>query len=309
MKQLARILIGIALFLSACGATTTTAPNASSALTPVFAFTEAVVGPNRLPIGIIRDGSPLNDPSAQITMQFYNLDVDKQTPVGNTTATYYGQGLPAAVYVANYEFPTAGNWGVEVSVLLEGMTDPSVTKLQLPVSERAVAPKVGDKAIVAETLTNDSVTDAAYLVSSTDVDAALYQVSLADALTQQKPIALLFATPGFCRTAVCGPSLTVFRDLQKQYGDKVTFIHSEIYRYPFGDSFAQQNTIFQAAMREGRGLTDEERKVGVSDAYYAWGLMSEPWMFLIDAQGVITARYEGGFTVEELGPVIAELSK
>jgi hypothetical protein len=308
MKHLAQLLFVVALFVSACASTTT--PTAtSSALTPVFAFTEAVVGPNRLPIGIIRDGSPLNDPNAQITMQFYNLDVDKQTPIGSASATYYGQGLPAAVYVANYEFSTAGNWGVEVSVLLEGMTEPSVTKLQLPVSERAIAPKVGDKAIVAGTLTNDSVTDPAYLVSSTDVDPALYQVSLADALSQQKPIALLFATPGFCRTAVCGPSLTVFRDLQKTYGDKVIFIHSEIYRYPFGDSFAQQNTIFQDAMREGRGLTDEERKVGVSDAYYAWGLMSEPWMFLIDAQGVITARYEGGFTVEELGPVIAQLAE
>lgn len=308
MKQLSALFLVIALFLSACASATTPTPS-SSALTPVFAFTEAVVGPNRLPIGIIRDGSPLNDPNAQITMQFYNLDVDKQTPVGSATATYYGQGLPAAVYVANYDFSAAGNWGVEVSVLLEGMTEPSVAKLQLPVSERAVAPKVGDKAIVADTLTNDSVTDPAYLVSSNDVDPALYQVSLADALTQQKPIALLFATPGFCRTAVCGPSLTVFRDLQKTYGDKVIFIHSEIYRYPFGDSFAQQNTIFQDAMREGRGLTDEERKVGVSDAYYAWGLMSEPWMFLIDAQGVITARYEGGFTVEELGPAIAQLAE
>lgn len=307
MKQLTQLLIVMALLLSAC--TATPAPSASGALTPVFAFTEAVVGPNRLPIGIIRDGSPVNDPTAQITLQFYNLDVDKQTPVGNATATYYGQGLPAAVYVANYDFASAGNWGVEVSVVLTGMTEPSVAKLQLPVAERAVAPKVGDKAIRAETLTNDAVTDPAYLVSSTDVDPTLYQVSLVDALDQQKPIALLFATPGFCRTAVCGPSLTVFRDLQKTYGDKVTFIHSEIYRYPFGDSFAQQNTIFQAAMREGRGLTDEERKVGVSDAYYAWGLMSEPWMFLIDAQGVITTRYEGGFTVEELGPVIAQLAE
>ena len=307
MKQLTQLLIVMALLLSAC--TATPAPSATSALTPVFAFTEAVVGPNRLPIGIIRDGSPVNDPTAQITLQFYNLDVDKQTPVGSATATYYGQGLPAAVYVANYDFASAGNWGVEVSVVLTGMTEPSVAKLQLPVAERAVAPKVGDKAIRAETLTNDAVTDPAYLVSSTDVDPTLYQVSLVDALDQQKPIALLFATPGFCRTAVCGPSLTVFRDLQKTYGDKVTFIHSEIYRYPFGDSFAQQNTIFQAAMREGRGLTDEERKVGVSDAYYAWGLMSEPWMFLIDAQGVITARYEGGFTVEELGPVIAQLAE
>lgn len=307
MNRLIQLLIISMIVLTACGSSTTS--NTSVTLTPVFAFTEAVVGPNRLPIGIIRDGSPVNDPSAQITIRFFQLDVDVENPVGSATATYYGQGLPAAVYVANFDFPTAGNWGAEVSVLLEGMSDPSVSKLQLPVAERAFAPKVGDTAIAVDTLTNDSVPDPTYLVSSTEVDPRLYQVSLADALSQQKPIAVLFATPGFCRTAVCGPSLKVFRELYATYGDSVTFIHSEIYRYPFGDSFAQQNTIFQTAMREGRGLTDEERKVGVSDAYFAWGLMSEPWLFLIDEQGVISARFEGGLTVEELSPVIAALAQ
>lgn len=279
----------------------------ASALTPVFAFTETVVGPNRLPIGIIKDGSPVNDPNAQITLRFYQLDGDSGTAVGEAKATYYGQGLPAAVYVANFTFTRAGNWGVEVVMQLSDMTTPTRTKLQLPVSERAIAPMVGDTAPRADTLTPQSVPDVAQLVSTNDPNLALYQTSLATALDEGRPIALLFATPGFCRTAVCGPSLAVFAALQQQFGGSITFIHSEIYRYPFGESFTQQNEIFSQAMREARALTDAERKIGVSDAYYAWGLQSEPWLFLINSQGVITARFEGGLTNEELAPILATL--
>jgi hypothetical protein len=54
-------------------------------------------------------------------------------------------------------------------------------------------------------------------------------------------------------------------------------------------------------------LTDAERKAGVSDAYYAWGLQSEPWLFLINSKGVIVGRYEGGLTQEELAPALATL--
>lgn len=306
MRLSMRALVSVVVLalLVGCGQATPT-----TTLTPVFAFTEAVVGPNRLPIGIIQDGSPVNDPAAQVTLRFFDLakDPNGANPLGDATATYYGAGLPAAVYVANFDFPTAGNWGVEVQVLRAGMTEPSVSRLQLAVSERAIAPKVGDAAVVADTLTPTSVSDTSQLVSSNDVNLALYQVNLRDALASQRPVALLFATPGFCRTAVCGPSLQVFAQLQQQFGADVDFIHSEIYRFPFSDSFAQQNDIFQQAMREGRALTDAERKVGVSDAYYAWGLQSEPWLFLIDRNGVIVKRYEGGLTIEELTPDVQAL--
>jgi hypothetical protein len=288
------------LFVTACSQ----APTA--AVTPVFAFTEAVVGPNRLPIGLIQNGSPLNDPAATVTATFYDLDVSKETAIGSSTATYYGAGLPAAVYVATYDFPRAGNYGVQIDTVVGGQT--SQSKLQLTVLERAVAPKVGDLAISAKTLTSTSVADPVELSSSTQRDPALYATSLDEALAAKKPIALLFATPGFCRTAVCGPSLQVFEGLAKTYGSDVVFIHSEIYRYPFGDSFAKQSEVFQNAMTAGRNLNDEERKVGVSDAYYAWGLQSEPWLFLIDSAGVIVGRYEGGLTSEELSPALAALN-
>jgi hypothetical protein len=45
------------------------------------------------------------------------------------------------------------------------------------------------------------------------------------------------------------------------FGAKITFIHSEIYRYPFGDSFSQQNAIFQKTITtDGRNLTNTDAK-------------------------------------------------
>ena len=295
------VLVFCACFAVSCSVT----PAANAAVTPVFAFTEAVVGPNRLPLGIIQNGSPVNDPTAVVTTTFYNLDIDKSKPIGNSTATYYGTGLPAAVYVATFDFPVAGSYGVKIETVIAGQSAQS--NLQLTVSDRAIAPKIGDMAIAAKTLTSTGVADPKELSSSAVTEPSLYATSLDDALAARKPIAVLFATPGFCRTAVCGPSVTVFAELARQYGASVTFIHSEIYRYPFGDSFKQQTEVFQIAMNEGRNLTDAERKAGVSDAYYAWGLQSEPWLFLINSKGVIVGRYEGGLTQEELAPVLATL--
>ena len=54
------IFLLLALLLVACAQQ----PTRSGQVTPVFAFTEAVVGPNRIALGLIRDGSPVNDPGA-----------------------------------------------------------------------------------------------------------------------------------------------------------------------------------------------------------------------------------------------------
>ena len=95
--------------------------------------------------------------------------------------------------------------------------------------------------------------------------------------------------------------------LQKTYGDKVNFIHVEVYKYPFDASVEQQQQAVAKASKERRALTDAEAATGLSDAMVAWKLQSEPWLFLIDAKGMIAGRYEGGLTKEELGPALEKL--
>jgi hypothetical protein len=67
----------------------------------------------------------------------------------------------------------------------------------------------------------------------------------------------------------------------------VNFIHIEVYPFPFGESFQAQRRV--APMAE-------------------WGLRTEPWTFLIDAEGRIQARYEGGITFSEMEPALVQLA-
>src|SRR4051812_5841759 len=314
LRRLFPLLILLAALLASCGQAATS-PNVSQptaaaqagAVEPVFAFSEAVAGKNRIAIGLVRNNTPLNDPAVKVHLRFFNLDDTNPQVKFEDDATYYGQGLPLGFYVAYPTFDKAGNWGVEIQTQLPGQAEPSISKQRLEVKDHSDVPIVGQPAISTKTLTVKDVPDIAQLSSGTQVDPAMYQVSLDQALTNGKPTALLFATPAFCKTATCGPSLDVMQGLQKKYGDKINFIHSEVYKYPFDQSVQPQQDAGQKAAKENRTLAPEERDAGLSDAMVAWKLDSEPWLFLIDAKGMVAGRYEGGITKEELGPALEKL--
>src|SRR5215212_9653159 len=90
---------------------------------PVFAFSEAVAGRNRIAIGLVRNNTPLNDPSAKVHLRFFNLDDANPQIKFEADATYYGQGLPLAFYVAYPTFDKAGNWGVEIQTQQTGQAE------------------------------------------------------------------------------------------------------------------------------------------------------------------------------------------
>jgi hypothetical protein len=257
------------------------------AVTPQFAFSEAVVGRNRIAIGLLRSGTPVNDPAAKVHLRFYDLDEQSAQVKFEDDAHYFGQGLPAGFYVAYPTFDTAGNWGIEIQTQLPGQAQPSTSKLRLEVKPTSDVPNIGQTAIAVKTLTVKDTPDLSQLSSGSPVNPAMYQISLDEALKSGKPTVLLFATPAFCSSATCGPSLQVLEGLQKTYGDKLNFIHVEVYKYPFGESAT---------------------KGDLSAPMVAWGLKSEPWLFLIDVKGTIAARFEGGITSEEIGPALEKLS-
>lgn len=301
-------IILLAALLAGCSQTAGAPTGQSSAIQPVFAFSEAVVGRNRIALGLVRDGTPLNDPQAKVHLRLFGPNNTSGQPTVESDATYYGQGLPVGYYVAYPTLDTPGEWRIEIQAQASGQSQPSVNKQRLEVKPTSDVPNIGDKAIPVKTLTVKDVPDPSRLSSGKTVDPAMYQISLDDALKSGKPTALLFATPGFCKTATCGPSLSVLEGLQKQYGDKINFIHVEVYKYPFAESVVAQDQAARKAASENRAITSAEARVGLSDAMATWGLYSEPWLYLIDAQGIIVARYEGGITQQELGPVLEKLA-
>ncbi len=296
----------LAALLAGCGQPT--AGSDTDAVQPMFAFTEAVVGPNRMAIGLVRNQTPLNDPQAKVHLRLFGPDNTSGTPNVEADATYYGQGLPVGFYVAYPNLDKPGEWRVEIQAQAGGQASPSISRQRLEVKAASDVPNVGQQAVAVKTLTTKDVPDLAQLSSGKEIDPAMYQISLDQALDSGKPTAVLFATPGFCRTATCGPSLNVLQALRPKYGDWINFIHVEVYRYPFPQSVQAQQQAAEAAVKQGRLMTPEEARTGFSDAMAAWGLASEPWLYLIDAKGVIAARYEGGITEQELAPDLERLA-
>lgn len=284
------LLLGL-LLLVACGAPaplpTPTANPTTAAMIPVLAASELVVGSNRLPLGIIRGGVPINDPNLTLQLRFFYLGgTDKTTVRGETAAIYRGQRLPIGLYVAHATFDVAGAWSIEVTIP-RANSAPQVSRIRIEVLATSVIPSVGEKAIPSHNLTIREVPDLKQLTSDPEPDPALYQLTIADAIAAKKPFVVIMATPGYCQTAVCAPNMLVVKELKTKYGQRANFIHVEVYPYPFNESFQKMLRV----------PTLEE-----------WHLQTEPWLFLVDANGIIQSRYEGGITLQELEPDMEQLT-
>jgi peroxiredoxin len=100
------------------------------------------------------------------------------------------------------------------------------------------------------------------------------RVDYADVLGKE-PIVLLFATPQFCQSRVCGPVVDVAEQVKEAYGDRAAFIHMEIYN-------------------------DNDPGKDVRPQVKAFHLPSEPWVFVIDREGVVRTAIEGALGVDRL---------
>jgi hypothetical protein len=99
----------------------------------------------------------------------------------------------------------------------------------------------------------------------------------------RKPVVLVFATPQFCQSRICGPVVDEEEQVKQRYGNRVSFIHMEIYN-------------------------DDEPNKGVRPQVLAYHLPSEPWTFVIDRHGVIRARFEGALSVREMEAAVKEVA-
>lgn len=275
-----------ALFaLAACGANSqatlapTAAPplsGASQGLQVLIANSRHVVGADRFPIGIVRDGKSVKD--AMVKLSFYDL-TDGGDPIlkGESDAPFYGDNLgEAGVYVGKANFDKAGEWGVEVTVTENGHA-PETKRIGFNVLPQDPSPGIGDDAPRTKNLTLQDVHgDRTKISSSLEDDSILHRLSIADAVTNGKPTVILFATPRFCTTRTCGPSHQVVMSLAQNYADRVNFIHVEVYK---------NFETFEPA-----------------DAMKEWNLQTEPWLFFVDANGKIVEKFEGGITSKEIVP-------
>lgn len=241
---------------------------------------ELVLGLNRFAVGLMdADGRMIHE--ADVHFHYFDLSKE-QEPVLEVEADATRLSMPdnsVTIFAHERTFERAGPWGVEVqAVLPDGATAVSRIGFQVLADSPTITP--GEKAPEVDTPTAADVSDdLSQLTSATQPNPAFYEVSLAEALQNGKPTVLLLATPAYCQTRFCGPDYEIMSELQPKYAEAFNFIHVEVYE----------------------GLPDPAASGWpIAPIMTAFGLTSEPWLFLMDANGVVVYRVEGFFTPDEV---------
>ena len=252
-------------------------------------------GPTRLMFSFLdTQNVPVAKPEQSVEVALFDLGADPATPVQTGLATFIWAIEPTVgVYVFDATFPTAGTWGARFTLTV-GDSAPEVIRVGFDVQPTSVVVAVGDPAPSVDTPTLADVGgDVAKISTDDEPIEAFYETSIADALAAKKPFVVVFATPKFCKTAQCGPTLDRVKPIAAAHPD-VTFINVEPYQLKLVDGQLQPV------------LTDTDPPdLITAPATDAWHLVSEPWVFVVNGDGIVTASLMLIFGDEELEAAVA----
>jgi len=250
-------------------------------------------GENRFPFGVFTTGREEID-DAQIALyaapgksgeakgpypaRVESLEVD---PAYESKTTADDPDAAHVVYVSKLGLDADGEWRIGALVRdgdsLQASVVPSVV-----VGKSTGIPEPGDKAPSVHTPTAQDVGGDLSKIDTREPPDSMHDKDLADVLGKQ-PVVLLFATPALCQSRVCGPVVDVAEQVKAEHGDEVAFIHQEIY----------EDNMFDKGLRE---------------QVKAYGLPTEPWLFVIDENGRIQTSLEGAFGPDELEQAVDQVT-
>jgi hypothetical protein len=322
------MLLALVLTVAACGSTTPTAtPSTPPSVGPSAATTDRcatapepasmegwealsqaptafpslitnplLCGPSRILISLLdKDNVPVAGPDRPLKAAFFDLAKDLKTPVTTVDGTFaWAIEGSRGFYIFDVDLPEAGTYGIEFTTQAPGGPPETirVTSTILPGSSTV---KVGDPAPASKTPTAGDVGgDLSKISTDAKPDPAFYTRSVADALAAHTPFILVFATPKFCTSAQCGPTLDDLKPIAAAHPE-VTFINVEPY-------------ILEDASGQLQPVLDAQGNLQATDVTNAWGLTSEPWIFAVDGTGVVRKSYELIATAAEMDAAIAAIA-
>jgi hypothetical protein len=307
-------LAGLLLLAAACGGGSDDGPFpevievGDNQVSAVFVTSELLVGDNRFVMGLLNtDGLPIV--GADVTFRFYDLNEGGQVLKSDVAAhsivpaldaglaeqiehihpdgtkhVHFNAGGEGGVYVATANFDRPGTWGVEVEFTATDLGIKGVVRPRFIVLEQGWTPAIGEPAPRSHNLTAADVDDISEIDSSANPSEEMHTATIADTIEAGRPALVLFAVPGFCISRFCGPEMEIMRKLYPEYREDVEFIHIEFYKDP-----------------------GSPERVPV-EAVGEWGLRSEPWFFVIDSQGLVSAKFEGPTGIDELRAALDAVS-
>ena len=310
------ILLGVAVALAACGsddsgggdeltwdARSLQESEASAPFATTVIPTSVAVGPSRMLFALIDRAEGTLVPGATITAHYYRLadDPEKEPKVSEdyattdvTSRTLDLRGVPGGgdspvndadlttLYSTVATFDEPGYWGVALDITVDGKT--YQPRLKFWVLEKTPEIAIGEPAPRSEQLTLADVDDPIAVSSQPEPNEAMLDQTVAAALETGKPVVVAFVTPAFCVTRFCGPVLdAVVQPAFEQYGDRVEFVHIE----PYDLAKARAESVLEPV-----------------PTVLEWGIQTEPFIFVLDAEGIVRAKLEGVTDLAELSAAI-----
>lgn len=201
-------------------------------------------------------------------------------PAFRAATTSDDPGAATAVYATDLNFPSDGEW--RVAAVIKDGDELSTTLLpSVIVGESKRIPRVGQKAPLIHTPTTADVAGDLSQITTRIPPDTQNKVDYVDVLGKE-PILLLFATPQFCQSRVCGPVVDVAEQVKQEYGDEAAFIHMEIY--------------------------EDNEPPKTRPQVRAFHLPTEPWLFAIGRDGRVEEVVEGAFGVPLLTKVVKKVT-
>lgn len=242
----------------------------------VMASSDFAVGANRVTFLLVRsDNSLVRAPLADV---YYRPTAGGPTKQAVARLQSIGVEASAAeqddvkeIYVAQLRLPRTGKQWIVIQP--RGVAFQGFQILEVKVKPTAIA--IGDRAPPSRNPTL-ATEPASKLTTSRPPDTGLLRYSVAESLQAKKPFVVAFATPAFCESRTCGPTVDVLDAARQRFEARgVRFIHIEIYE-------------------------DNLPGNGVNRWVKEWRLPTEPWVYVVDRNGVVRDRFEGAISVPEL---------
>lgn len=280
---LGTLTIALALLVAGCASGDPPAgdPDDASTFPPgsfaIVANSDIGVGRARILVGVVsEDGRRLGSADDDVRLAITHGDGSGTMQEVDAVWTWIVE--PAfGVWRAEVDLPRAGPW--QVTVLPDHGTPP--TPALFEARTRTIAPNIGEMAPAPDTPTIASAPIEA-LTTDPEPDLRFYRSSLASLIADGTETVVVFSTPAYCTTSACGPLLDLTKQIAPEYPD-IAFVHIEVYTGFDQPGFVPTPGALAPA-------------VGPSQ----WNLPSEPWLFVIDDRGFVTARFEGVMASEEL---------
>ena len=284
-----------ALVLTACSSGTSSPSAGSGSGSPgattfslEVASTDLYAGtPQRVQVGVFGSGDQGVELLTGGSIPLSLVSADGGDPITGTASYVPAPGTPNAdapsmtpaseargVYqLENVTFPAPGVWQAQLS--FNAGAQPIDLTAAFSVADTPALPAPGDKAFATKNLTVDSPGVDPQAIDSRAQDGApipdpeLHRDTIAGALAQGRPVLALFATPVYCMSQFCGPSTDALEELSRTGPKNADYIHVEIY--------------------------NDYEKSAINKAAAQWllrdGNLTEPWLFLIGADGTIVDRW------------------